>query len=72
MKLRRNLDAMVPLGMTAMEQDIDSRVRKYFSPDNRWDVQLRRRFKCGYEYKPRQMVPLYQAYWEYYFGEEQS
>jgi len=72
MKTKRNLDSMVPLGMTAMEQDIDSRVRAYFSPNNRWDVRLQRRFKSGYAYKPREMVPLYQAYWEDYFGEEQT
>ena len=85
MKTRRNLDSMVPLGMTAMEQDIDRRVRAYFSPNNRClprsgccispllqDVRLQRRFKSGYAYKPREMVPLYQAYWEDYFEEEQT
>ena len=72
MKTRRNLDSMVPLGMTAMEQDVDSRVRAYFSPNNRWDVRLQRRFKSGYVYKPREMVPLYPAYWEDYFEEEQT
>jgi hypothetical protein len=60
----------VGANFTAFEQDIDSRVREYFSPDNRWDVQLQRRLKCGYEYKPWQMVPLYQAYWKDYFNKE--
>ena len=73
MTSRRNLDASYPPGMTAMEQDIDSRVKEYFSPLNMWDVRRRKRgFKSGYAYKPREMVPLYQAYWEDYFGGDQT